>query len=87
MRVLQMLASDLVRRVDESPSGTSKVAPENPCDVCGKPAGYYTSKWFVHICSIECFKTFLKRYNKEIDEIALEMKSVNDLKKDTEDGV
>ena len=71
--------------MDEFPPGTSKVSPENPCDVCSKPAGYYISKWFVHICSIECFKTFLERYNKEIDEIALEMKSVIDLKKDAED--
>ncbi len=77
----------LVRRMDEFPPGTTKVSSENPCDVCRQPAGHYSSKWFVHICSIECFKTFLKRYNKEIDEIALEMKTISDLKKDAEDEV
>ncbi|MHA1833413.1 MAG: hypothetical protein ACTSV7_05430 [Candidatus Baldrarchaeia archaeon] len=73
--------------MDKLPPGTSKVSPENPCDVCAKLAGHYNSQWFVHICSVECFKKFFKRYNKEIDEIALEMKTVSDLKKDAEDEV
>ncbi len=84
---MPVLDSATVRKMDEFPPGTLKVTLENPCDVCNVPAGYYNSQWFVHICSVKCFKTFFKRYSKEIDEIALEMKTVSDLKKDAEDEV
>jgi len=41
------------------------------CDVCRKKvAQYYNLKWYIHVCSEECFKNFIERYNKEIDEIA-----------------
>ena len=57
-----------------------KVKPENECDVCKKKlAKYYNIVYYVHVCSEECWKLFLERYNIEIDEIALELKNANDL--------
>lgn len=48
-----------------------EVAPENTCDVCKeKKAGYYSTTYYVHICSGECFNTFIAGYNREIEEIA-----------------
>ena len=53
------------------PPNTVKVAPENVCDVCGeKQAVYYNVIYYIHICSVECFETFIAGYNREIEEIA-----------------
>lgn len=73
--------------MDNFPANTSKVSPENKCDVCkDKLAGYYNSTWYIHVCSSECFKVFLTGYYKEIDDIALEIKNADELG-DKEDGV
>ena len=57
-----------------------KVTPENECDICKKKlAPYYSTVWYIHYCSDECFEQFIEGYNREIDEIAIEMKTVNQL--------
>lgn len=59
---------------------TNKVPPDNKCDVCGKEdAQYYDTQWYIHYCSEECFKKFVEGYNREIDEIAIEMKTASEL--------
>jgi len=53
------------------PPNTIEVAPENICDVCKKaPAKYYNTTYYIHVCSIECFETFVVGYNREIEEIS-----------------
>lgn len=50
---------------------TVEVALGNPCDVCReKGAKYYNTIYYIHVCSIECFETFVDGYNREIEEIA-----------------
>lgn len=62
---------------------TKKVNPDNNCDVCEKnKAPYYNLTYYIHICSVECWKEFLKRYNMEIDAIALEVKHASELGED-----
>ena len=64
------------------PPNTTKVPLKNLCDECRTNlAGFYNTTWYIHFCSIECFKDFLKGYNTEIDDIALEMKRIEDLEK------
>ena len=66
--------------MDAFPKGTRRVSLENPCDVCKDVlAGYYIPSWYIHVCSLGCFETFLKGYYKEIDSIAIEIKNANDL--------
>lgn len=56
------------------PPNIIKVAPENICDVCKKrKALYYNLTYYVHICSIGCYKTFVQGYNREINEIAIKL--------------
>lgn len=53
------------------PLNTVEVAPENSCDICGKSgARYYNTKYYIHVCSIECLNTFIEGYNREIEDIA-----------------
>ncbi len=67
------------------PTNTTIISSKNLCDICGdNVASYYNCTWYIHFCSLMCFEKFLEGYNREIDEIALDMKSVEDLKKDSE---
>jgi len=60
--------------------GMHKVAPEHRCDVCANClAPYYNITYYIHICSKKCWEKFLKRYNIEINSIALEITNANDL--------
>jgi hypothetical protein len=44
-----------------------EVKPENPCDMCGKEkAGYYSTVYYVHVCSQECIDSFISKYEEEI---------------------
>jgi len=53
------------------PPNIVKVIPENKCDVCKeKDAKYYNTIYYIHVCSVECFKKFVVGYNREIEEIA-----------------
>jgi len=53
------------------PPNTVEVAPDNKCDVCGEElAKYYNVTYYMHICSVKCFETFVAGYNREIEEIA-----------------
>lgn len=53
------------------PPNTIEVAPENICDVCKeKLAKYYNITYYIHVCSIKCFETFVGGYNREIEEIS-----------------
>ena len=53
------------------PLNTVEVAPGNKCDVCReKGAKYYNTIYYIHVCSVECFKKFVVGYNREIEEIA-----------------
>ena len=53
------------------PPNTVKVKPESKCDICKeKDAKYYNITYYIHICSIECFETFVTGYNREIEEIS-----------------
>lgn len=50
---------------------TVEVTPENMCDICqNKLAKYYNIRYYIHICSNECFEKFIAGYNREIEEIA-----------------
>jgi hypothetical protein len=42
-----------------------------PCDICGKPAKFYDTTWYIHICSEECFDEFIDKYNSFIDHVAI----------------
>lgn len=69
------------------PTTITKVPLENLCDVCKENlAGYYDRTRYIHVCSLECFKTFLDRYLEEIDAIAIEVKNASDLKEDSDDS-
>ena len=62
------------------PKTTKSVSPDNKCDICNKEyAIYYDTQWYIHYCSMECFNQFIQGYNKEIDEIAIEMKTASKL--------
>ena len=62
---------------------TKKVSPENKCDVCKEAdAIYYDTTWYIHYCSTECFDKFVKGYNREIDEVAIEVKTATELFED-----
>lgn len=62
------------------PEGVVKVDTDAMCDVCQKEvANYYSTTWYLHICSLKCFNSFLYRYNKEINSIAFEIKKAEDL--------
>jgi hypothetical protein len=65
------------------PTNTTKVSPENKCDVCkDKMAVYYNLDWYIHFCSIDCFNTFVTGYNKEIDDITIERLTPDNIRKD-----
>jgi len=49
----------------------NKVAPDNPCDVCGEPAGYYSPVYYIHVCSVKCYKIFEKRVMAEIGGLSI----------------
>ncbi len=56
------------------PPNTVKVAPDNKCDICEENAApYYNTKYYIHICSVECFETFAIGYNRETEEIARDL--------------
>jgi len=62
------------------PERTVKVTTDIKCDVCKKKlANYYITIWYIHVCSLECFNSFIDRYNREINEIALEIKEAKNL--------
>lgn len=64
----------------------NKVDPTNKCDICNDQyAEYYSTLYYIHICSRKCYEEFLKRYNIEIDEIALEIKNANELGEENEE--
>lgn len=49
----------------------NKVSPDSPCDVCQKPAGYYSTVYYIHICTEECYEVFEKRVTDEINRFAV----------------
>ena len=66
--------------VSKFPEGSIKVPSDNLCDICKKVyASYYNTVWYIHFCSIGCFNIFIDRYNEEIDSIALEVKTAEEL--------
>lgn len=50
----------------------TKVPPDNLCDVCGEPAGYYVKTLYIHVCSEECLKTFEQRVDNEINSFVID---------------
>jgi len=69
------------------PPTSRKVKAENKCDVCKERlASYYDTQWYIHYCSEECLNTFLEGYYKEIDEIAIEVKTAEGLFKEGEEN-
>lgn len=48
-----------------------EVKPENPCDICSQPAGYYSLLYYIHICSKECLMCFEESVLKEASEFAI----------------
>lgn len=54
------------------PPGTNEIGPGHTCDVCKEAnAKYYNLIWYIHICSVECYETFIRMYNREIDDFII----------------
>jgi hypothetical protein len=49
----------------------NEITTNCPCDVCGKPAKFYDTTWYIHICSEECFDEFMDNYDNIINSIAI----------------
>ena len=63
---------------------TIEVESTVKCDICkDKLAGYYNTDWYIHFCAVACYNEFVLRYNKEINDIALEIKTIEDMGEDT----
>lgn len=59
--------------MEQLPTNTVQVLPENKCDVCKENlAIYYNNTYYIHICSISCYEKFIEMYNKEIDDVTIE---------------
>ena len=41
-----------------------------PCDVCGKQASFYSTEYYVHICSEKCYKSLLKSIDEELNNLS-----------------
>lgn len=48
-----------------------KVPPENSCDICKRPAPYYSVLYYIHICSQECLDSFENSILKAASLVAI----------------
>lgn len=49
--------------------GIKLVPSGNSCDICGKSAVFYSTIWYIHICSQECYDFFVDKWNKNVDDV------------------